>query len=295
MHRSYLAPIADYTDLPFRLLCQKYGAESTCVPLISSDAIERDESKTALSDAHLDERNLGIQLFGNKSRTIGVAAGRLAKRYPFVSWFNLNCGCPSSRTMNAGAGSAMLDKPELIAESISLMKKMSEKPVSAKIRIFGGETGTIALCRKIDEAGADFIIIHGRTVGQGYSGKADWELIRRIRECIGIPVIGNGDIASASEGFRRVRDGYCDSFMAGRAAMRNPMLFSDRNPKTASERFALLEEYAALHERYLGEPELRVIKLKAINLLHGIERAAEIRLRICKAASTEDIFALKDE
>jgi nifR3 family TIM-barrel protein len=295
VHRSYLAPIADFTDLPFRLLCQRYGADATCVPLVSSAAIERNESKTSLADAHPDERNLGIQLFGNDSRAIGVAAGRLAKKYPFVSWFNLNCGCPSSRTMNAGAGSAMLNEPMLIAESVSLMKKASEKPVSVKIRISGGEAGTMALCQKIEKAGADFIIIHGRTAGQGYSGKADWELIRRIRKGIGIPVIGNGDVASASEGFGRVKDGFCDSFMVGRAAMRNPMLFSGRNPKTASERFALLEEYAGIHREYLGEPALRNIKLKAISLLHGIEGAAKIRLGICKAISAEDIIALKDK
>ena len=96
VHRSYLAPIADFTDLPFRLLCRRYGADATCVPLVSSAAIERDESKTALADAHPDERNLGIQLFGNDSRIIGIAAGTLAKRYPFASWLNLNCGCPSS-------------------------------------------------------------------------------------------------------------------------------------------------------------------------------------------------------
>ncbi len=294
--RSYLAPIHEYSDLAFRLLCQRYGAEAACVPLISSVAIAMDESRISLVDAHPDERNLGVQVFGNDAKVIGKAAHIIAKRLPFVSWLNLNCGCPSSRTMTDGSGSAMLANPALISKAVAEMKK-SEKPVSVKMRIWGKREGTLAICRKIEEAGADFIIIHGRTPNQGYSGKTDWELIKSIKEALTIPVIGNGDVASLPEGRGRVESGHCDSFMVGRAAMRNPMLFSNKSPESARERFAILREYVSLCEAYgeiTGSLRLRDLKLKAMNLLCGMQGAAALRARVGKAASAGEILALED-
>jgi tRNA-dihydrouridine synthase B len=295
--RSYLAPIHEYSDPAFRLLCQRYGADAACVPLISSAAIAMDESRISLIAAHPDERNLGVQVFGNDAKMIGKAAGIIAKRLPFVSWLNLNCGCPSSRTRTDGSGSAMLENPTLIAETVSEMKRAAGIPVSVKMRISGGRDGTLAICRKIEDAGADFIIIHGRTPGQGYSGKSDWELIKSVKEGISIPVVGNGDIASRLEGMGRIETGHCDSFMVGRAAMRNPMLFSDKAPESATERFAILREYVSLHDEYRelsGGLRLRDLKLKAMNLLCGIRGAAALRARVGKAASAEEIMALEE-
>jgi len=294
---NYLAPLHDFSDLPFRMMCQGYGAGATCVPLISSAAIARDESCISLIDAHPDERDLGVQIFGNDAKTIGKAAGVISKRLPFVSWLNLNSGCPSCRTMTDGSGSAMLENPALIARAISEMKGASEMPVSAKIRIAGGLKGTLAICRKIEDAGADFIIIHGRTTKQGYSGKPDWDAIRALKEALSIPVVGNGDIESTDDGRKLVEAGYCGSFMVGRAAMRNPMLFSGKTPAGAGEKFALLKEYAILCDRYrenTGGPRLRDIKLKAMNFLCGIRGASVLRLHASRAASIEEILALED-
>jgi tRNA-dihydrouridine synthase B len=294
---NYLAPLHDFSDLPFRRMCQGYGAKAACVPLISSAAIAMDESRISLIDAHPDERNLGVQIFGNDAKTIATAAGIIARRLPFVSWLNLNCGCPSTRTMNDGSGSAMLKKPDLIASAIAGMKSSTDLPVSAKIRIVRGDGGTLALCRKIEEAGADFIIIHGRTTNQGYSGKPDWEAVRALKERLSVPVVGNGDVSCIEGGEKRVKDGYCDSFMVGRAAMRNPMLFSGRIPADAGERFALLKEYASICEKYrdiAGGPRLRDIKIKAMSFLSGIPGASVLRLQVSRAASIEEILALDE-
>ncbi|MCI0503271.1 tRNA-dihydrouridine synthase family protein [Candidatus Micrarchaeota archaeon] len=292
---NYLAPLHDFSDLPFRRMCQGYGAKAACVPLVSSAAIAMDESRISLIDAHADERNLGVQIFGNDAKTIGRAAGIIARRLPSVSWLNLNCGCPSTRTMNDGSGSAMLRKPDLIAGAISQMKSSADLPVSAKIRIVRGAGGTLALCRKIEDAGADFIIIHGRTTNQGYSGKPDWEAVRALKEELSVPVVGNGDVTSIEGGEKRVKEGYCDSYMVGRAAMRNPMLFAGRIPAGAGERFALLAEYASLCDRYrdaTGGPRLRDIKIKAMNFLSGIPGASVLRLQVSRAASIEEILGL---
>jgi tRNA-dihydrouridine synthase B len=291
VYRSFLAPIDGYTDLPFRLLCQKYGAEAACVPLVNSTAIARNPLKMKRVDAHPDEHNLGIQLVGNSPESVGMATKAITGAMPFVSWLNLNCGCPMVRTVKSGGGSALLKQPALVVKLLDAMKRHSAVPVTAKIRIKDDLAGTTLFCRQLERAGADFLIIHGRTPGQGYSGKADWELIKALHEKLEVPLVGNGDIQSAAEGRALIKNGYCDSFMAGRGAMANPMLFTDRTPGPDA-RIALLREYLELHRRYRGEPPLQRLKLKAFNLLKGVPEAAALRNSIARAASVEEILAL---
>lgn len=292
MYGSFLAPIFDYTDLPFRLLCQKYGAEACCVPMVNSLAM-RVKKPEELVDAHPDEKNVGVQVVGEDPEMIWGACKSVADSMPFISWLNLNCGCPSPRTMGCGGGSAMLEKPDRIVSAVERMRRAG-LPVSVKIRIAGGVDGTLRICRKLEKAGADFIIIHGRTAEQGYSGKCDWELIRRVAGAIGIPIVGNGDLESASDGRRMLDGGCCDSFMVGRAAMANPMLFCDRKPSGMRERAALLSEYAALCEKYRYEAPLTALKLKAINFTSGMENAAAARAMINRAASVEEITGVME-
>ncbi|NYZ74116.1 tRNA-dihydrouridine synthase family protein [Candidatus Micrarchaeota archaeon] len=290
---SFLAPIHDYSDLAFRLLCQKHGAESACVPLVNATAIARDPAKLAMVDAHPDERDLGVQLVGDSAEAIARAAGMIMDAKGFVSWLNINCGCPSIRTVESGGGSALLEKPEKIAEAVGAVKRATAKsdvPVSVKIRIKDGLEGTARICRMVEEAGADFIIIHGRTAEQGYSGKADWEMIKELKTRASVPVIGNGDVKDADAGNGFVDRGYCDGFMIGRAAMTNPMVFQDKRPGTAEERFALLDEYISLQERYLGKPDATAVKMKALNFTRGLPRAAAMRDRIARTKTVEEII-----
>ena len=292
MHKSFLSPIDDYSGLPFRLLCQRYGAEAACVPLVNSAAIARDPARVSLVDAHPDEKNIGVQLVGNEPEQIGIAAGRIDEAFPFISWYNINCGCPSARTMGCGGGSAMLAFPQKIADAVSGMRRAVDKPVSVKIRIRNNLEDTAALCRMLEKAGADFLIIHGRTAAMGYSGKSDWELIRALKGKLEVPLVGNGDIVSLAQAERLTREGYCDAFMIARSAMGNPMVFSGRSPDGLGGRMALLAEYAALHRRYLGEPSMKDLKMKAVNMISGAPNAAALRNSVCRAASAEEILSL---
>jgi tRNA-dihydrouridine synthase B len=283
---SYLSPIDEYSDFAFRMLCQKYGAGFTCVPLVNSLAVL--QGRFSDLDAVSEERNIGLQLVGADPGAIGKAVSLIHQRKPFVSWFNLNCGCPSTRTVGSGGGSALLDCPKRIIDSVKEMKK-TDAPVSVKLRIKESAEATAKLCQAIEAAGADSIILHGRTPGQAYTGKADWEAIKKVRESISIPLVGNGDIESASQGNEYVRRGYCDDFMVGRAAMANPMLFSDKKPGSFDDKMKLLDEYVEIHRRY-SEPSANDVRSKAISFLSGVKNAAMLRNRLSRAKSTEDIM-----
>jgi tRNA-dihydrouridine synthase B len=285
---AYLSPIDEYSDFAFRMLCQGYGARFTCVPLVNSLAVLR--GKFSDVDAVPEEKNVGVQIVGSEPLAIGKALGAIHERMPFVSWFNLNCGCPSSRTMGSGGGSALLAQTGKILDSVREMKK-SDVPVSVKLRIKKDAATTAKLCRDIEEAGADFIILHGRTPKQAYGGLADWEAIRAVKESIGIPLIGNGDIASAHQGNGYVKKDFCDDFMVGRAAMSNPMLFSDREPAGFPGKLKLLEEYVEIHRKF-SEPSVRDVRAKAVQFISGVSGASRLRDGLSRAKSAEEIFGL---
>lgn len=285
---SYLSPIDEYSDFAFRMLCQKYGAGHTCVPLVNCLAIL--QGKFSDVDAAREEKNIGVQIVGSDPAAIGRALSEIYKKADFVSWFNLNCGCPSTRTMGSGGGSAMLEKPEDILRAVREMKR-EDVPVSVKLRIKKDAKTTAKLCQEIEGAGADFLILHGRTAKQAYSGKADWEVIMQVKESVSIPLIGNGDIQSASEGEDYVKKGFCDDYMVGRAAMSNPMLFSDSEPDGFEGRLRLLEEYIGLH-RKVSEPSVKDVRAKAANFFSGVRGAARLREKLGRAKTVEEALLL---
>ena len=293
--RSFLAPIDSYTNLPFRIMCQGYGADACCVPLVSAYTITRERKKMWMVDTHDDERNVGVQLVGKDPDALGIAAKEISRERKF-SWLNLNCGCPSVRTMESGGGSALLSSPDVILDAVEKMREgiPSSKLLSVKMRIKEDEGSTLALCNRIADAGVDFIILHGRTPKQGYSGKADWGLIKSVRDGSDVPIIGNGDIRDASEGEKLVGSGFCDGFMIGRAAMGNPMCFCDKEPEGLEGRFGILEEYITISEKYLGEVNIKDLRLKAMNILTGVPGACAMRNTIARAKSVEEILSLRD-
>ena len=189
----------------------------------------------------------------------------------------------------------MLSDPKKVFHAVSGIKRSCDIPLSVKLRLLERPDETGSICRGIQEAGADFIIIHGRTPRQGYCGESDWGEIKRIKTLLRIPVVGNGDIKEMAAGRRYVEAGFCDSFMVARAAMRNPMLFSGKEPADFEGRKALLEEYLQLFRRYLGEPRVNDARIKALQFFSGVPLATAIRDRVCRAKSIDEITSICEE
>jgi tRNA-dihydrouridine synthase B len=289
--KSFLAPIHEYTDLPFRLLCQEYGAEAACLPLLNTKAIANKPKKLEqLVDISESERFVGVQLVGSDPVLISKTARLVLDNYPSTAWLNLNCGCPSENTIGTGGGSALMRQPQTIANAVTEMKKCADILVSVKIRIKENFGDTLEMCKVIESAGTDFLIVHGRTVKAGYSGRADWQMIKRLKDGIGIPLVGNGDITTAKEGEELVRGGFCDAFMIGRAAMKNPMLFKNEEPDGLAGRRKLLERYIQLHEKHIGAPQTTDVKIKAVNFVSGVSDSAALRDRICRSKTVEEMI-----
>ncbi|MEZ5334262.1 MAG: tRNA-dihydrouridine synthase family protein [Methanolobus sp.] len=189
-----LAPMSNVTNLPFRLMCRTYGASLTYSEMISADAVIYENEKTLSRGKTCDdERPLGIQIFGNSPQTMTIAAGKIEQIYrPEI--IDINFGCPARLLTKDGCGSALLRTPELIHDIVEEVAEKLFTPVTAKIRILEDMEKTLEIAHLIESAGASAITVHGRTRQQQYSGKANHDYVKKIKQELGIPVIANGDI-----------------------------------------------------------------------------------------------------
>ncbi len=223
-----LAPMAGVTDLPFRLLCRKSGAGLVCMEMISAKAIYYQNKNTEeLLTIHPEEGPVSLQLFGSDARIIAEMAKRIQER-PF-SILDFNMGCPVPKVVNNGEGSALMKNPRLAEEILSALVKAVKKPVTVKIRRGFDEAhcNAVELAKIAESCGVAAIAIHGRTREQYYSGRADWDSIRQVKEAVKIPVIGNGDVDSPRAAEAMLKETGCDGVMIGRAAQGNPWIFRD--------------------------------------------------------------------
>lgn len=221
-----LAPMAGVTDLPFRLLCKEQGAGLICMEMVSAKAIYYGNKNTEeLMAIHPDEKPVSLQLFGSDPEIISEMAKRIEER-PFAI-LDINMGCPVPKIVNNNEGSALMKNPKLVEEILSKLVKSIHKPVTVKIRKGFDESHVNAVeIAKIAEAcGVSAIAVHGRTREQYYSGKADWDIIAKVKNAVKIPVIGNGDVDSPESARQLVEQTGCDGIMIGRAARGNPWIF----------------------------------------------------------------------
>ena len=223
-----LAPMAGVTDLPFRLICREMGAGLVCMEMVSAKAIYYNNKNTEeLLNIHPEEIPASLQLFGSDPEIVAQMAARIQER-PF-SILDFNMGCPVPKVVNNGEGSALMKNPRLAEELLTKLIRAVDKPVTVKIRKGFDDNciNAVEIAKIAESCGVAAVAVHGRTRAQYYSGKADWDIIRQVKEAVKIPVIGNGDVDSPEAARAMLDSTGCDGVMIGRAAQGNPWIFRE--------------------------------------------------------------------
>lgn len=263
-NRVILAPMAGVTDLPFRLLCREQGAGLVCMEMVSAKAIYYNNKNTEeLLTIHPGEMPASLQLFGSDADIIAEMAKRIEAR-PFAI-LDFNMGCPVPKVVNNGEGSALMKNPKLVKEILTKLVKAVDKPVTVKIRkgFDDDHVNAVEIAKIAESCGVAAIAVHGRTRAQYYSGNADWDIIRQVKEAVSVPVIGNGDITGWQSAGAIVEQTGCDGIMIGRAAQGNPWIFREISryldtgavpaAPTNAEKKQMILRHAELQLQFKGE------------------------------------------
>ena len=268
-----MAPMSGKTNLPFRLIVKKMGAGLVITEMISAVGLSRGQAKThAYLDSHPAERPVAAQLFASEPDVMATSARIVAEKGMDI--IDINMGCPVKKVIKTGSGAVLMRNPKKVAKIISAVRQSTSLPLTVKIRAGWSpeEANALEIARIIEDSGADGISIHPRFASQGFSGKADWTLIARIKKALKIPVIGNGDIIKPSLALKMRSETSCDGVMIGRAALTNPWIFKQALDLEAKgiytmpgldDRHHIIMEHYSLLIKYLGEN-------KATNIMRGL-------------------------
>lgn len=306
-NRLILAPMAGVTDLPFRLLCKEQGCGLLYTEMVSAKAIQYKNKNTfSLLEMEPKERPVALQLFGSDAEIMSETVKQLEEG-PY-DIFDINMGCPVPKVVNNQEGSALMKNPKLAGKIVKAMAEAVKKPVTVKIRKgFDKEhINAVEMAKVLEDAGAAAIAVHGRTREEYYSGTADWEIIRQVKDAVSIPVIGNGDIVSPEKAKEILETTKCDAIMIGRGVRGNPWLFQQiseyletghyqEKPSAVQVRDMVLK-HTRLQLNYKGEYiGIREMRKHVAWYTAGYPYSAALRNKVNAIETIEQLEVLMDE
>lgn len=305
-NRWILAPMAGVCDLPFRVLCHEMGAGMTCMEMISAKAIYyKNKNTEEMMEIDPSEGVVSLQLFGSDPAIMAEMAKKIEDR-PF-SILDINMGCPVPKVVNNGEGSALMKDPLLAGKIIAAVSSAIDKPVTVKIRKGYDESSinAVEMAKIAEQSGAAAVAVHARTRQQFYSGTADWDIIRQVKEAVSIPVIGNGDVTGYDSAMALINETGCDAVMIGRACEGNPWIFRELNTREAGEEYIPptrqeVRDMILRHARmlidvkgeYIGSREMRK---HAAWYTKGYSYSARFRGKLNETTTYEELEMLLNE
>ena len=303
-----LAPMAGVTDLPFRLLCKEQGAGLLCMEMISAKALQyKNKNTKVLLAIHPQEHPVSLQLFGSDPKIISEQAKRI-EDLPFQI-LDINMGCPVPKVVKNGEGSALMKNPKLVEELLSALVRKVHKPVTVKFRkgFDDDHVNAVEIAKIAESCGVAAVAVHGRTREQYYHGKADWDIIRQVKEAVKVPVIGNGDVKCVQDAVRMMNETGCDMVMIGRGALGNPWIFREINgyfssglrimpPPTLAERIVVIKKHMDALCAAKGEGRgMREARKHVAWYMHGLRGAAEFRRMAGELETLSDLDKLLEK
>lgn len=298
----YLAPMAGYTDLAFRLLCKEHGADIVTTEMISAKGLVYGAAATrALLSSCAEEQPLVVQLFGREPDILAEAAGICADALgPGLMAIDLNLGCPARKITGNGEGSALMREPLLVGKIVEALARAVRVPVTVKCRSGwdAAHQNAVEIARIAEGSGAALITLHARTRDRFYGGRADWELIARVKDAISIPLIGNGDLQSGADAQRMREATRCDGVAVGRAALGNPWVFEEiraakrgesYSPPTDADRRLEALKHARMALSLKGPRAIVELRKHIAWYIRGVPGANALRQRVNAAKSLEEL------